>query len=141
MTTATDLPKLSKAGYPEYVPVLEEKDFCRHHYKKGKLHCMVGWINTIFPSCPDEFSDQDYDICDWRRTRANRRVREVLIKIILAEVEKAAPETHITYCIEECHDSISRELGWNHEVLARLFNRFVFRISFAFSFHNAFSFS
>jgi len=78
--TKTKQPKLSKLGYPDWVPVLKADDFCRGAYTSIGRHCVVGWINAIFPS--NSHTNPHMNIPECSRTPANKKARYILSRIL-----------------------------------------------------------
>ena len=39
---------MSKAKWPEEVPILEAGDICRGAYTRGRKHCLAGWAAAWF---------------------------------------------------------------------------------------------
>lgn len=39
---------MSRTKYPETVPVLEGRHFCRGAFMRGSRRCLLGWAGTVF---------------------------------------------------------------------------------------------
>ncbi len=121
MTTQT---KLSKAGYPKEVFIIESSDMCRGNYHKGKKGCLIGQVDSVFHPLR-EYEFNDAEIYGLDRTRANKKAKEKLKELI----EKICGNENIDN-VEDFNDSYSKKLKLNLDFLSRLFNTMLYEIGY-----------
>jgi len=124
--------KLSKAGYPEEVTIVEASDMCRNYYHKNKKSCLTGWINVNFPAKDtfilDRILEDDDDFPKKERTKANLRAREILFELIIKKYSKVYNGS--IYSTEDFNDTISKKLKLSLGYLAKLYNTMLYKIGY-----------
>lgn len=105
----------NRFGYPEEVPILTEKDFCRNENRKGDKCCLEGWLNRTFHPCGQEPVAIDYLYPYQERVSAWRKALSIL-KSILGQVYPDSDPFLVEY-----NDIASKRKG-GLKLLAKVWN-------------------